>query len=112
VLFNLALLAKRVWRMLVNPESLAASVLRARYFPRGDVLTAGLGYNPSFTWRSLITGRGLLLKGLSWTTGHGERVRIWRDKWVMNYGNFFIGWPPVGLEERKVKDLMDDGEAS
>jgi len=52
-----------------------------------------------------------LLKGLGWTIGNGERVRIWKDKWVLNYGNFFIGWPPVGEEDKKVKDLMNDGEA-
>jgi len=78
--FSLALLEKQVWQMLVNPDSLAACALKARYFARGDVLIAGLGYNLSFIYRTLITGRELLLKGLGWTISHGERVRIWKDK--------------------------------
>jgi len=53
VCFNDAMLAKQVWRLLNDSQSLVAQVLKARYFSSGDILSAGLGYNPSFTWRSL-----------------------------------------------------------
>jgi len=39
-LFNLAMLAKQVWRLLTNPDSLCARVLRARYYPNGELLKA------------------------------------------------------------------------
>ena len=38
--FNLAMLAKQVWRLLTNPDSLCARVLRARYYPNGELLKA------------------------------------------------------------------------
>ena len=48
--FNLAMLAKQAWRILTNPTSLIARVLKAHYFPSGDILNATLGSNPSYSW--------------------------------------------------------------
>lgn len=38
--FNLALLAKQVWRLLFEPDSLWSRVLRAKYYPNGKLLNA------------------------------------------------------------------------
>ena len=35
--FNLVLLSKQAWRLLDNPESLCATILRAKYFPEEDL---------------------------------------------------------------------------
>ena len=53
-LFNLALLARQVWRLLQEPESLSARVLRARYYPQGSILEATIGAQPSQVWCSLL----------------------------------------------------------
>ena len=47
--FNLTILAKRVWRILNNPSSLVARVIKARYFPTGNLLNAKLGSSPSYS---------------------------------------------------------------
>jgi hypothetical protein len=62
--FNLALLAKQGWRLLQQPHSLLAQVLKGKYFPKDSFLHAKIRVNPSFTWRSLINAKSLLEKGL------------------------------------------------
>ena len=61
--FNLALLAKQAQRILTNPHSLAARILKAKYFPYCDVLNASLGSNPSYTWRSIYNSLEILKRG-------------------------------------------------
>ncbi|KAL2924008.1 hypothetical protein RDABS01_015499 [Bienertia sinuspersici] len=55
-----------------NGGSLVASVLRARYFPQGDVLDAELGPSPSFTWRSLHGAIWAVKRGIRWLIGDGR----------------------------------------
>ena len=62
--FNFAMLAKQGWRLLTNPDSLAANVLKAKYFPTCSFLDAKLGSRPSYVWRSLLEARGLLEEGI------------------------------------------------
>lgn len=39
-IFNKALLAKQIWRIIHNPKSLVARVLKARYFKHLDIMKA------------------------------------------------------------------------
>ncbi|KAL1100989.1 hypothetical protein V6Z11_D05G267000 [Gossypium hirsutum] len=58
--FNIALLAKQGWRLVVNPESLLARIYKAKYYPRSTFWEARLGTNPSYNWKSIYAARGLL----------------------------------------------------
>jgi hypothetical protein len=62
-LFNLALLARQGWRLLKNPESLSARVLKARYYPDKSLLQATTGSNPSLIWRAIQDGLDVLKQG-------------------------------------------------
>lgn len=44
--FNKTLLAKQLWRIISNPNSLVALVLKAIYFKHQDIMKASLGSNP------------------------------------------------------------------
>ena len=80
--FNLALLGKQVWRILQSPNSFLSRLLKARYFPNNNVLTAGTGYKPSFIWKSLLEGRELLKTGMRYLIGNGHNTSAWLDPWL------------------------------
>jgi hypothetical protein len=48
VLFNKALLAKQGWRILKEPNYIAALILKAKYFPHSVFMEANLSNRPSF----------------------------------------------------------------
>jgi hypothetical protein len=50
-LFNQAMLGKQGWRLLTEPSSLCARVLKGRYYPDIDFLSAPKPRSCSFTWR-------------------------------------------------------------
>ncbi|KAH9728345.1 putative reverse transcriptase/RNA-dependent DNA polymerase [Citrus sinensis] len=80
--FNQALLAKQGWRLLQNPESLVAKVIKARYYKNTDFLNAKVGSSPSFIWRSILWGRQVLQKGTRWRIGNGEKIQIQASNWI------------------------------
>jgi len=81
-LFNIAMLARQGWRLISNPESLCAQVLRARYFPNGDLLSVQQKPGISYSWRSIVRGVQALNKGLIWRVGDGTQINIWLDPWI------------------------------
>jgi hypothetical protein len=85
--FNLAMLARQGWRMLTNPDSLCARVLKARYFPNCSILEANVSDGISYSWRSILKGVQLLKKGLIWRVGDGARINIWNDMWLNREGS-------------------------
>ncbi|CAL1400234.1 unnamed protein product [Linum trigynum] len=75
-LFNQAMVGKHLWNLMTKPDSLAARVLKAKYYPNGDVMNARLGHNPSYTWRSLLAIQDLVKSGRRWRIGNGADVNI------------------------------------
>ena len=53
-LFNQALLAKQAWRLVVNPESLCAKVIKAKYYPQGHILDTVFPQSASLTWQGIL----------------------------------------------------------
>ena len=113
VSFNTALLAKQIWRLLINPNSLAARVIGAKYFPSTTVLEAQVGKRPSFAWRSIMAAKGLVKQGLIWRIGDGSEIKIWGDRWIPTPTTFMIQSPIRGLEENdKVEVLINHNSRS
>lgn len=105
--FNQALLAKQAWRIVTNPNSLCARVLKARYFANSDFLQASCPKSASYTWQSILFGRDLLQAGLIWRIGNGKNINVWTDNWIPRQG---LLKPMGALDKRnitKVADLMN-----
>lgn len=84
-LFNKAMLGKQCWRLVTDPSSLCARVLKGRYLPDTDFLSAIKPRSASFTWRSILVGRDLLMRGIKWGIGNGDRVKISSDNWIPGF---------------------------
>jgi hypothetical protein len=80
--FNLAMLARQAWRILKNPNSLSARVLKAVYFPSTEFLEATLGSAPSQIWRAITESRDVMNQGLIRRVGTGETTNAWNQNWL------------------------------
>jgi hypothetical protein len=105
--FNLAILAKQAWRLISNPESLCARVLRAKYYPDGDILKAGPKSGSSYTWQSILAGLNTFKRGYIWRVGNGEMINIWTDPWIPSSPSRKVTSQRGTTIYTKVSDLID-----
>lgn len=105
--FNDALLAKIGWRLIKHPWSLLAQVLLGKYCRDQSFMECSIPAAPSHGWRSILAGREILRKGLSWVVGDGESIRVWGDPWISFESPLQPMGPPTQTEQSlKVKDLL------
>lgn len=105
-LFNLAMLGKQGWRLIQNPDSLCARVLKGIYFHDSDFMHATRKNHASHTWRAILAGREALSLGLVRRIGDGTTTSIWHDRWLPGH---FSGRPltsPASMQVDRVADLM------
>jgi hypothetical protein len=81
-LFNLSLLARQSWRLLKEPNSLSARILKDVYYPQSSILAAELGSHPSQIWWSILDGHEILKQGLIKRIGDGRTTKIWSESWL------------------------------
>lgn len=105
--FNTSLLGKHYWRLLTDGNSLLGMVLKGRYYLRGNIYKAKVGFRPSFTWISILSSRDVVTKGSRLRIGKGESVRIWSDDWLLENLGFkvlsFANNPEIDI---KVSNLI------
>jgi hypothetical protein len=80
--FNQALLARQAWRLIQYPDSLCARVLKARYYPRGELIDTAFPGDAALTWRAIEQGLDLLKQGIISRVGDGSKIQVWRDSWI------------------------------
>jgi hypothetical protein len=105
--FNVALLAKQVWRLLSKPDSLYAQVLRARYYPDGNLLNTKPKSGSSYTWQSILAGLDCFKRDYIWRVGDGSQTKIWEDNWIPSSHNLKIMMPRGSNLVTKVEELIN-----
>ncbi|CAN0830996.1 Uncharacterized mitochondrial protein AtMg00310 [Linum grandiflorum] len=106
--FNTALLSKKLWNLSQRPQSLIGRILKAKYHKHSSILEAGVGYRPSFIWRSLMSVQEFLWHGIRWRVGNGASISIWGDRWIPTLpGNFISSTPTELANEAKVCELIN-----
>ena len=120
--FYLAMLSRQGWRILQNPLSLCARILKARYFPNSTALEAIEQDGISYSWRSILQGLKVVKQGCIWRVGDGTRINISTDPWIprpwsrqvitprganlLTYVNELIDLITGGWDEQLIKDTL------
>ncbi|KAM6586543.1 hypothetical protein CsatA_009148 [Cannabis sativa] len=104
--FNLAMLGKQGWRLMSRPDSLASKVFKARYYNDGSFLTAQLGSNPSFVWRSILEAQDLVRRGIRWCVGNGQSISVLGEPWLPDANNPLVTSSHPTLASVTVASLM------
>jgi hypothetical protein len=106
-LFNKAMLAKQVWRLQTDPDSLVGQCIKARYYPNTDILNSSQGRNASYAWQSIHQSIDLIHKGSCWKIGNGLSINIWKDNWLVSQNGYKIFTPQANHNNiNKVEDIM------
>jgi len=82
--FNFAMLGKQGWKFVAEADSLVTRIFKARYFPNDTFLTAKIGHNPSYVWRSIMGARFIVRGGAKWSIGSGASIPILNEPWLTN----------------------------
>jgi hypothetical protein len=81
-MFNQALLARQPWRLIQFPDCLCAQLLKAKYYPKGELVDTVFPGDASPTWKSIMHGLKPVKKGIIWRVGSGSKIQVWRDPWI------------------------------
>ena len=102
--FNLAFLCKQGWKLMMEPTSLVARLLKARYYPQSSFLHSSLGH-------SIWATKNILSKYSKLGVGDGSHILVFKNPWLHVEDNGMI---TKSLGERynsvTIKELMMPGE--
>lgn len=104
--FNLALIGKQSWRLITHPDMLVSRIFKARYYPDNSFLSAKLGANPSYIWRSILETQPLLKQGLACRVGNGVSVFVLNEPWLPDTGDPYVRTTIDALQNIRVSSLL------
>lgn len=87
-----------------------SQVFKARYYPSGSFLTAKLGANPIYIWRSVLKAQSLIVQSVSCRICNGQDVQILNNPWLPWTQDPYIHTSSEALVNQNVTSLMHTGE--
>lgn len=111
--FNLALLGKQCWNLIVKPDALVFRVLKARYYPDCHMLQATRVGGSSYTWSGIYEAKEEIKNGLRWVLGDGQSILINSYKWLRNKENLCVAQESMrNMQDWKVCDFFEADKKS
>ncbi|KAL8112083.1 hypothetical protein AgCh_019690 [Apium graveolens] len=111
--FNIVMLAKQSWRLMLECNPLVSQVMKTQYYPKTDFLNATMGSNPSYLWRSLIVTQETMKQGMRRRIGNGLTTTGWKVPWLPNLENGFLMTEIYEqLQDSKVQSLLAEDQNS
>ena len=104
--FNNAMLAKQVWHLFHQRDTLLFGVFSAKYFPNGNILDATVHPKCSYAWKSILQAREVIHNGAVWRVGNGQLIDIWNHRWLSKTTPRQIVSPRPTANLKKVSDLI------
>ncbi|XP_074372587.1 uncharacterized protein LOC141713189 [Apium graveolens] len=86
--FNIALLSKQYWKLIHEPLSLLARMLKAKYYLNTSFLQADRKGGASYTWSGIWEAKEEMKKGLRWVVGDGKSIRVVHDRWLRTKNDY------------------------
>jgi len=80
------MLAKQVWHLIHDKESLFYRVFKAKIFPSGDIFSTQLK-SGSYAWGSILGARKLVAAGARWRIRNGLTTRVYSNCWLLGGGS-------------------------
>ncbi|VVA15284.1 PREDICTED: reverse mRNAase [Prunus dulcis] len=109
--FNLALLGKQAWRLIHEPNSYWAKLIKARYFPNCDFINAVAGHRPSWGWIILLEGREVIKENIRHQVFNGHNTKIWQDRWLLPpHQGYVVPLNTVPLNASQLVSEILDGQ--
>lgn len=81
------MLAKQVWRLLANQDSLFFQFFKSKFFPHITIFYAKENKG-SYALKSILKGCEIIKKGIRWKIGDGSFVKIYQDRWLLDTWNW------------------------
>ena len=100
------MLAKQVWSLIHDKDTLVYKFFCAKYFPEGSILNALVHLKSSYTWKSIIQAREVVHKGEIWRIGNGKKNKVWDHQWLPKSGCSKIISPRAGSVVVRVSELF------
>lgn len=101
------MLGKQGWRLLSNPNSLVAHILKARYYQPSSFVKATVGINHSYAWRPIMATHEVIIQGSHIQISNGLHTTIGDSSWLQDLDHEYVTTPlPDVLGNAPVSYLM------
>jgi len=104
--FNNALLAKQVWRLIHQKDTLLYRVFSAKYFPNGSILDTPIHPKCSYAWRSILQAHEVINKRAIWLVENGHMIDFWNHRWLLDPNYSKNVSPRASSTVNRVSDLF------